>query len=71
MNSKVEVSQIRHDYACIENKRGTQLAQSQYVPSQPLLALYIGGQILRIRSGSTQIMVSIYEVISYFNYVYD
>jgi hypothetical protein len=25
MNSKVEVSQTRRDYACIENKRDTQL----------------------------------------------
>jgi hypothetical protein len=38
MNSKVEVSQTRRGYACIENKRGTQLAQSQSVPSRPLLA---------------------------------
>jgi hypothetical protein len=38
MNSKVEVSQIRRDYACIENKRGAQLAQSQSVPGRPLLA---------------------------------
>jgi hypothetical protein len=38
MNSKVEVSQTRRDYACIENKRGTQLVQSQSVPGWPLLA---------------------------------
>jgi hypothetical protein len=38
MNSKVVVSQTRHDYACIENKRSIQLAQSQAVPDQPLLA---------------------------------
>jgi hypothetical protein len=38
MNSKVKISQTRHDYACIENKRGTQLAQSQSVPGRPLLA---------------------------------
>jgi hypothetical protein len=38
MNSKVKVSQTRHDYACIENKCGIQLAQSQSVPSRPLLA---------------------------------
>jgi hypothetical protein len=38
MNSKVEVSQTRSDYACIENKRGIQLAQSQSVPGRPLLA---------------------------------
>jgi hypothetical protein len=38
MNSKVKVSQTRRDYTCIENKRGIQLAQSQSVPSRPLLA---------------------------------
>jgi hypothetical protein len=38
MNSKVKVSQTRRDYVCIENKRGTQLAQSQSVPGRPLLA---------------------------------
>jgi hypothetical protein len=38
MNSKVKVSQTRRDYVRIENKRGTQLVQSQSVPSQPLLA---------------------------------
>jgi hypothetical protein len=38
INSKVKVSQTRRDYACIENKRGTQLAQSQSVSGQPLLA---------------------------------
>jgi hypothetical protein len=38
MNSKVKVSKTRLDYACIENKRGAQLAQSQSVPGRPLLA---------------------------------
>jgi hypothetical protein len=38
MNSKIKISQTRRDYACIENKRGTQLAQSQFVPGRPLLA---------------------------------
>jgi hypothetical protein len=37
MKSKVEVSQTRRDYARIKNKRGSQLAQSQSVPGQPLL----------------------------------
>jgi hypothetical protein len=43
MNSKVKISQTRRVLVCIENKRGTQLAQSQSVPGWPLLALYIGG----------------------------
>jgi hypothetical protein len=38
MNLKVKVSQTKRDLVCVENKRGTQLAQSQYVPGRPLLA---------------------------------
>jgi hypothetical protein len=38
MNSKVEISQTRCDYACIENKHGTELAQSPSIPGRPLLA---------------------------------
>jgi hypothetical protein len=38
MNSKVKVSQTRRGLVCVENKRGTQLAQSQSVPSRPPLA---------------------------------
>jgi hypothetical protein len=38
MNSKVKVSQTRRDLACVESKRGTQLAQSQSILGQPLLA---------------------------------
>jgi hypothetical protein len=53
MNSTVAVCQTRRDYACIKNKWGTQLAQSQPVPGRPLLApIYIGGQVSRIWSGS-------------------
>jgi hypothetical protein len=33
--------------------------------------LYIGGQVSRSRTGLIQITVSIYNIISYFNYVYD
>jgi hypothetical protein len=33
-------------------------------------ALYIGGHVLRIRSGSIQIILSVYDMISYFNYIY-
>jgi hypothetical protein len=32
--------------------------------------LYIGGQVSRIRSGSIQIIVSVYDIISYFDYIY-
>jgi hypothetical protein len=32
--------------------------------------LYIGGQVSRIRSGSIQITLSIYDIILYFDYIY-
>jgi hypothetical protein len=38
MNSKVKISQTRQGLVCIENKRGSQLAQSQSVVGRPLLA---------------------------------
>jgi hypothetical protein len=38
MNSKVKIRQTRRGLTCIENKRGTQLSQSQSVPGQTLLA---------------------------------
>jgi hypothetical protein len=38
MNLKVKVGQTRQVLMCIENKRGTQLSQSQSVPGWPLLA---------------------------------
>jgi hypothetical protein len=38
INSKVKISQTRQGFVCIEIKRGIQLAQSQSVPSRPLLA---------------------------------
>jgi hypothetical protein len=38
MNSKVKISQTRRGLVCVENKCGTQLAQSQSGPGRPLLA---------------------------------
>jgi hypothetical protein len=38
MNSKVKISQTRRGLMCVENKRSIQLAQSQSVFGQPLLA---------------------------------
>jgi hypothetical protein len=34
----VKIGQTRRGLTCVENKRGTQLAQSQSVPGRPLLA---------------------------------
>jgi hypothetical protein len=71
MKSKLRIRQTRRGLTCVENKRGTQLAQSQSVPVRPLLApLYIGGQVSRIRSGSIQITMSKYDVIWYFDNIY-
>jgi hypothetical protein len=70
MNSKVKISQTRRGLACVENKRGTQLAQSQSVPGRPLLALYIGDQVSRIWSGPIHITISVYDIDSYFDYDY-
>jgi hypothetical protein len=33
--------------------------------------VYIGGQVLRIRSGLIQITIFVYDIISYFDYNYD
>jgi hypothetical protein len=33
--------------------------------------LYIGGQVSRIRSGSIQIIMFVYDIISYFDYNHD
>jgi hypothetical protein len=33
--------------------------------------IYIGGQVSRIRSGSIQITMSVYDINSYFDYAYD
>jgi hypothetical protein len=33
-------------------------------------SLYIGGQVSRIQSGSIQITMSVYDIISYFDYIY-
>jgi hypothetical protein len=38
MNSKIKISQTRRGFMCVENKRGTQLTQSPYVPGRPLMA---------------------------------
>jgi hypothetical protein len=67
MNSKVKISQTR----CVSRiSVVSNLAQSQSVPGRPLLALYIGGQVSRKRSGSIQITASLYDTDSYFDYDY-
>jgi hypothetical protein len=70
MNSKVKIRQTRQSWMCVENKRSTQLAQSRSVPGRHLLVPLYRWPVSRIRSGSIQITMSVYDVISYFNYIY-
>jgi hypothetical protein len=58
--------------ACNENKCGAGLGSISICPWHGLSwPLYIGGQVSRIRSGSIQITVYVYDINSYFDYVYD
>jgi hypothetical protein len=68
MNSKVKVSQTRRvsRISVVLNWLNLNLALAGLS-----CLLYIGGQVSRIRSGSTQIIVSVYDIISYFDYDYD
>jgi hypothetical protein len=55
---------------CVENKlviNWLNLNLSLVSLSWPL---YIGGQVSRIRSGSIQITMSVYDISSYFDYAY-
>jgi hypothetical protein len=70
MNSKVKISQTRQGLVCVENKRGTQLAQSQYDPGRPLLAPIYRWPGLEDRVGfNTNYNVCI-DIILYFDYIY-
>jgi hypothetical protein len=60
MNSKVKISQTRRDLVCIKNKRGTQLAQSQSVPGQPLLTpIYMWSGLKELVGFNTNYIVCI------------
>jgi hypothetical protein len=68
MNSKVKISQMRR---VSRTNMVVNLASSQSVPGQPLLApIYIGGQVSRNRSVSIHITVSVYEIDLYLDYNY-
>jgi hypothetical protein len=68
MNSKVKISQTRHVSRINVVLNWLNLNLSLAGLSWPL---YIGGQVSRIRSGLIQITVSVYDINSYFSYVYD
>jgi hypothetical protein len=70
MNSKVKNSQTRRGLVCIENKRGTQLAQSQSISGGPLLAPLYRWPGLKDPVGSIQITMYVYDINSYLDYIY-
>jgi hypothetical protein len=55
---------------CGENKLVINWPNLYLSPAGLSWPLYIGGQVSRIRSGSIQIIVSVYHIISYFDYIY-
>jgi hypothetical protein len=55
---------------CIENKLVINWLNLNLSLASLSWPLYIGGQVLRIRSGSIQITMSVYDINSYFDYVY-
>jgi hypothetical protein len=72
MSSKVKVqrNKIRRNLMCVENKLVINWLNLNVPLAGPSWPLYIGGQVSRIRSGSIQIIMYVYDINSYFNYVY-
>jgi hypothetical protein len=55
---------------CVENKLVINWLNLNLSLAGLSWPLYIGGQVSRIRSGSIQITMYVYDINSYFNYVY-
>jgi hypothetical protein len=55
---------------CVENKLVTNWLNLNLSLAGPSWPLYIGGEFSRIRMGSAQIIMSVYDINSYFDYVY-
>jgi hypothetical protein len=55
---------------CVENKLVENWLNLNLSMASLSWPLYIGGQVLRIRSGSIQITMFVYDTISYFDYSY-
>jgi hypothetical protein len=56
---------------CVENKLVDNCLNLNLSLSGLSWPLYIGGQLSRIRSGSIQITMFVYDIISYFDYSYN
>jgi hypothetical protein len=67
MNLKVKISQTRH---VLRINVVINLAYSQSVPNRPLLDPIYRWPGLKERSGSIHIIVSVYNIDSYFDYDY-
>jgi hypothetical protein len=55
---------------CVENKLVINWLNLNLSLAGLSWPLYIGGQVLRIRSGSIRITMSVYDINLYFDYVY-
>jgi hypothetical protein len=55
---------------CVENKLVINWLNLNLSLAGLSWPLYIGGQVSRIQSGSIQITMSVYNIISYFYYIY-
>jgi hypothetical protein len=70
MNLKVRIRQTRRNMMRDENKLAINWLNLNLSLAGPSWPLYIGGQVSRIRLGSIQITMFIYNIISYFDYIY-
>jgi hypothetical protein len=70
INSKIKIRQTRRNLMRVENKLVDNWLNLNLSLAGLSWPLYIGGQVLRIRSGSIQIIISVYNIISYFDYIY-
>jgi hypothetical protein len=61
----------RRNLVCVENKLVDNWLNLNLSLAGLSWPLYIGGQVSRIWSGSIQITIFVYDIISYFNYNYD
>jgi hypothetical protein len=70
MNSKIKISQTGEVWCVLRISVVLNWLNLNPSLAGPSWLLYIGGQVSRIRSGSTQIIMSVYDIISYLDYTY-
>jgi hypothetical protein len=67
---RLNIRQTRRNIIRGENKRAINWLNLNLPLAGFSWPLYIGGQVSRIRSGSTQIIMYAYDIILYFDYIY-